>query len=57
MIAVMLRGIPSRAEASAWTRSRTMKAQLIKYEVVESEVIDPLYVMVKDYKLVDKLAE
>ena len=28
-----------------------------EYEVVESEVIDPLYVMVKDYKLVDKLAE
>ena len=28
-----------------------------EYEVVESEVIDPLYVMVKDYKLVDKIAE
>jgi hypothetical protein len=26
-----------------------------EYEVVESEVIDPLYVMVKDYKSVDKL--
>jgi hypothetical protein len=28
-----------------------------EYAVVESEVIDPLYVMVKDYKSVDKLAE
>ena len=28
-----------------------------QYEVVESEVIDPLYVMVKDYKSVDKIAE
>jgi hypothetical protein len=27
------------------------------YQVVETEVIDPLYVMVKDYKSVDKLAE
>ena len=26
-----------------------------EYAVVESEVIDPLYVMVKDYKSVDKL--
>ena len=26
-----------------------------EYQVVETEVIDPLYVMVKDYKLVDKL--
>ena len=26
-----------------------------EYQVVESEVIDPLYVMVKDYKSVDKL--
>ena len=25
------------------------------YQVVETEVIDPLYVMVKDYKSVDKL--
>jgi len=26
-----------------------------EYQVVESEVIDPLYVMVKDYKSVDNL--
>jgi hypothetical protein len=26
------------------------------YQVVETEVIDPLYVMVKDYKSVDKLS-
>ena len=26
-----------------------------EYQVVDTEVIDPLYVMVKDYKSVDKL--
>lgn len=28
-----------------------------EYQVVDTEVIDPLYVMVKDYKSVDNLVE
>ena len=40
-------GDPVRTEFVDWRDD--------EYQVAETEVIDPLYVMVKDYKLVDKL--
>lgn len=42
-------GDPIRTEFIDWSDD--------EYQVVDVEVIDPLYVMVKDYKSVDNLVE